>query len=307
MYVLILGGIIMDQYVLVDEFPQRGKDTIIHDSFERVGGCAINVASTIKNLGGYPLIVSQLGNDERGRRISQYLKTNGFSQEAIHIVPNQETGFCLSLVESSGERTFLTKKGCESTFSPEWVDEKWLEKISSLYITGYYLLDTRSAYEILSFMQRLKRRGVTVLFDPGPLVAEIEQDTLLSLIRLADIITPNTDEIEKIDQSLKPDQPIVSWLMDQGVEWVIEKKGSQGVHVWTKNKEKHFYPAYSVKSIDTSGAGDSFAGGLLYGLKQYGDMKQAIKIASACGALTTTFMNPHGSFTLEDIMKIIGE
>lgn len=307
MYVLILGGIIIDQYIRVDEYPQRGKDTIIQDFFERVGGCAINVASTIKNLGGHPLIVSQLGMDERGKRISQYLKTKGFSQEAIQRVPDQETGFCLSLVESSGERTFLTRKGCESTFSPDWIDEKWLKKISSAYITGYYLLDSNAAVEIRSFMQRLKKKGITVLFDPGPLVDQMEPDLLRFMVRLADMITPNTDELEKIDQLLKPNQPIVLWLIDQGVEWVIEKRGSRGVCVWTKGKEKRFYPAYPVQSIDTSGAGDSFAGGLLYGLEQYGDMEQAIQIASACGALTTTFMGPHGNFSFKDIIKIIGE
>ena len=307
MYVLILGGIIIDQYVLVDAFPKRGQDTLILESFERVGGCAINVAQTIKNLGGTPLIVSQLGDDQRGREILQYMQTNGFSQDAIRVVDNEETGYCMTIVESSGERTFLTKKGCESAFGFEMINSKWFDKLSSLYLTGYYLLDSVDHQQILSLIQQLKDRAVTVLFDPGPLVDQVQPETLCSVIQLADILTPNTDELQKIQQRLQISGSIYDWWFNNGGRWLVEKKGSKGVDLWTKERERDHFSAYPVKSVDTSGAGDSFAGGLLYGLYQSGDIQQAIKIASACGAFTTTFLSPHATFTFQDIMKITGE
>lgn len=307
MYVLILGGVIMDQYVLVDRFPQRGMDTLIHQSFEQVGGCAINVASTIHNLGGTPLIVSQVGDDQRGKTILRYLKEKGFSLEAIQVVRNQKTGYCLTIVENSGERTFLTEKGCESGFRTELVSKDWIEKISSLYLTGYYLLDPPYDVEIVQFIQRLKERSITILFDPGPLVDQINPRILRSMVQLADIITPNQEELEKIKRLLGIQSSVYKWLLNNGVKWVIEKKGSQGIDVWISQGEKRSFPAYPVRSVDTSGAGDSFAGGLLFGLNQYGDFEKAIDIARACGALTTTFLSPHGSFTFQDILKVIGE
>lgn len=307
MYVLILGGILIDQYVLVDAYPKRGKDTLIQDSFECVGGCAINVASTIKNLGGTPLIVSQLGEDQRGKTILQYMKSNGFLRDFIRVIADGETGYCMTIVESSGERTFLTKKGCESAFDLEMVDKTWREKLTSLYITGYYLLDSADDQKILSLIQSLKEQRVTVLFDPGPLVDRVDPKTLQTMIRLADIVTPNTDEMEKIGQRLQLSSSTHDWLMDNGVKWIVEKMGSKGVDLWTKEGERLHFPAYQVKSVDTSGAGDSFAGGLLFGIDQFDDIQQAIKIASACGAYTTTFFGPHGKFSFQDIMNIIGE
>lgn len=309
MYVLLLGGVIIDQYILVDSFPKRGEDTTIIESFERVGGCAINVAQTIKNLGGTPLLVSQVGDDQRGQKILQYLSSNGFLQDAVQVVPKQETGYCMTIVEPSGERTFLTQKGCESAFTPEMIASKWIDQLSSLYLTGYYLLDDGANQQLVSFLQQLKARKVTILFDPGPLVDQVHPQTLRSVLQLADIVTPNTDELTKIKQRLAVNRSIYDWLLHRGVKWLVEKKGSKGVDLWSKEdngKHEHF-SAYAVKSVDTSGAGDSFAGGLLYGLHQTGDIIQALKIARACGAYTTTFYGPHGKFTFQDIKEIIGE
>jgi len=81
---------------------------LIEDSFRRVGGCAVNVAVTLKNLGLVPHIVSGIGGDERGGAIVDYLRELGLSTEAIRVRREGKTGYCLTLVEDGGERTFLT-------------------------------------------------------------------------------------------------------------------------------------------------------------------------------------------------------
>lgn len=307
-HILLLGGIIMDQYLLVDQFPQRGEDIFIQDFFYRVGGCAINVATTIRNLGGTPHIVSQIGDDQWGNEISEYLDTHGFFKDAIQVDANKKTGYCISLVESSGERTFMTLKGCESEFYPEMVSDELINRITCLFVTGYYLLDSKFSMKIIQFIEKLKRSGVTILFDPGPLVQHMERDILLSMIQLADYITPNKGELEKLKQIFRLDEEkAISWFFQNGIRWLIRKNGSDGVHIWTHKGEKLYVPSYPMKSVDTSGAGDSFAGGLLYGLLQNFDLKKTIQIASACGALTTTFMGPHGAFSMKDILNIMGE
>ena len=67
---------------------------------------------------------------------------------------------------------------------------------------------------------------------------------------------------------------------------------------------RHF-PAYETEMIDTSGAGDSFAGGFIAGLVHQYDLDMCMKIASACGALTSAIEGPHGTFTWEDVMHTI--
>jgi sugar/nucleoside kinase (ribokinase family) len=308
-HILLLGGIIIDQYLLVNEFPQRGEDTFIRDSFHRVGGCAVNVAVTLKNLGLTPHVVSVIGIDEQGKEINEYLLNQGLSLEAIQVNPAQKTGYCISLVENSGERTFLTYKGCEAEFYSGIISEELLKKTSFLFVTGYYLLDTDVASSVIQFIQKVKSLGVNILFDPGSLVSKIDQNILLSMIKLADIITPNDGELKKIESLFQIKEVNKSdWFFEKGVRWLIEKKGSQGVNLWEKGRDKSiFIPAYQVTSVDTSGAGDSFAGGLIYGILQGYDVEKSIRLASACGALTTTIIGPHKKFYLNDILQLAGE
>lgn len=294
----------MDHYMLVDRFPQQGQDTRIQKSFFRVGGCAVNVAATLKNLGCEAYIVANIGDDHWGKEIERYLREKGFNLDCIKICSQQSTGYSVSIIEPSGERTFLTYKGCEERFSLDMISPFVLDKIGFVYLTGYYLLNPDYYQEILAVLKRIKGHGGRILFDPGPLVSEIESEMLVSVLNLSDIVTPNHVEYQQLAELVRPEESLADWLFDHGVEWVIEKMGGNGVHA----KSKHqciVMPAYPVNSIDTTGAGDSFAGGLLYSLVQDYSLEQALRIGSACGALTAQIMGPHGSFTINDVHQMI--
>lgn len=302
--VLIMGGIIMDQYLLLDRYPARGQDILIQEHFQRVGGCAVNVASTLQNLGCEPYLVSTVGSDRVGQDISRYLKANCFPTRCLRLAPEARSGYCLALVEQSGERTFLTYKGCEGLFSAAMIPADLSGDIKYVYLTGYYLLEPSCSAEVLLALQQLKKAGSKLMFDPGPLVEEIEDSLLLSVLQLTDVAVPNEVEAEKIGRKLKLQGSFHQWSLAQGMELVVVKMGSRGVQVWGRDLHYATTP-YQVTSIDTTGAGDSFAGGLIYGLLQHCGIEAAVEIANACGAITTTMMGPHGKFGLEDVMAII--
>ncbi|MCC3374344.1 carbohydrate kinase family protein [Cohnella sp. REN36] len=302
--ILILGGIIVDQYVLVNESPKRGGDALIHDSFFRVGGCAINVGSTLRNLGAHPHIVSMVGDDEWGRKIKSYLGRQAFSERAIRYLESGSSGYCISIVDRDGERTFLTRKGCEAIFAPSMLEDVPYDRVSHIYLTGYYLLEPESANQIVLQLKKLKHAGAVLVFDPGPLAGSIPLQVLYAVMGLADLLIPNENEWEMLSDLMRWGNCGDSRCRELGIKCVILKRGSQGVEV---RMEGNFFsvPPYRVDSIDTTGAGDSFAGGLLYGLSQGFGMEEAVRIASACGALTTTIMGPHGEFSLNDITDMI--
>ncbi|MFM1651093.1 carbohydrate kinase family protein [Brevibacillus sp. B_LB10_24] len=302
--VLILGGILVDHYMLVEKFPERGQDVQIKDSFYKVGGCAINVAKTLQNVGMDPFIVATIGSDYRGQMISQYLNEQGFDRRCIHTDKERESGYSVSLVEASGERTFLTYKGCDDRFSPEMVSPDLLPDIGYVYLTGYYLLEPNYHRDILQLLARIREFGGKIMFDPGPLAAEIDQRTLLDVIQLAHVVTPNETESEKIARIYRVEGKVSDWFLAQGVEVVVLKKGSEGVTAWTADGQFGCSP-FSVKSIDTTGAGDSFAGGFIFGLINQYSLEFTLKFASACGAISTTFLGPHGNFTLADVNRLI--
>ncbi|MDD4570458.1 MAG: carbohydrate kinase family protein [Tepidanaerobacteraceae bacterium] len=302
--ILVMGGIIIDSYIIVNEYPQKGQDTFITNCFERVGGCAINVANTLKNLGCKPYIISAIGNDPKGITIYKYLKNRGFGTRFVKPIKGKMSGYCITILDGQGERTFLTYKGCETIFERDMVERNLATDIPFVYLTGYFLLDNRFYSDILETLDQLKSSGSRILFDPGPLLEHIDSKMLTSILKRTDVLVPNKSELAKIRNMLNMDDNFNKWAFKNGIAFILEKQGSNGVKVWTQ--EDNFYiPSYKVNSIDTSGAGDSFAGGLIYCLINGCKIKQAVDFSSACGAITTTFKGPHGIFDITTVKQLM--
>jgi sugar/nucleoside kinase (ribokinase family) len=302
--ILLFGGIIVDQYVLVDSSPVKGGDALISESFVRVGGCAINVGSALHNLGMRPHIVSTVGDNAWGRQIRDYLRKRQFSERAIRFAEGRDSGYCISIVDKDGERTFLTYKGCEAEFHSGMIPGDLCEQASLVYVTGYYLLAPEYAGEIVRQLTKLKEAGAFLVFDPGPLAASIREDILLAVLRIADLLLPNESEWDILGRKLNWKREDDSHVRELGIRHVVLKKGSRGVEVRT-GRDCYTVPPFQVDSVDTTGAGDSFAGGLLYGLSAGYDLRQSVVIASACGAIATTFLGPHGEFTFQDVTDMV--
>ncbi len=300
--VLVLGGIIVDKYI-ISEFPNRGEDTLIQEQFDRVAGCALNVAITLKNLGMIPLVVSAVGNDTRGADIQRYAEKIGLSQKFLFHT-NKPSGYCITFLEPSGERSFMTYRGSEEIFTKEMKESVLTEDFSCLYLTGYFLLNETYSSEKLDLLKRLKKRGTTILFDPGAFVDKLPVDLLLAVLELSQVVTPNRLEMKKMERLLNIEESYPIWSLKKGATMVIIKNGKEPFDIYTQ-AEHHTMTPYPAKVVDTTGAGDSFAGGLIYGLMHKFSTEDCMKYAGACGALTTTYKEPHGTFTLDEIENII--
>ncbi|MEA4987992.1 MAG: carbohydrate kinase family protein [Anaerovorax sp.] len=298
--VLLLGGLLLDRFYEIDALPQRGQDGYINRSFDQEGGCTLNMAVTIKNLGGKPYVVSALGKDEWGKRLHRYMEENELPCDCIKYKDGQ-TGYCMAFIEPDGERTFLTAKGCEINFYRDLVPDEILENIEFAALTGYYLLEGETETEVLlDFMRELKQKNIPILFDPSPLVDKIESEALAVMMQLADVLTPNETE----GLFLSHNQDVKKWasnLAKQG-KTVFLKNGKQGGAVYHRNSEFQ-YTAQAVKPVDTTGAGDSFAGALAHCLAKKIPLPIAAQIASSCAAKTVLISGPHGRFSTADLPK----
>jgi len=302
--VLLLGGIIIDRYYEVESYPKPGQAAVILNSFDKVGGCAINVAVTLQNLGAIPYVVSKLGDDENGRLIMSYVQSLALPTECITIETNRKTGYCLTIIDKMGERTFFSFKGCENEFPSVVLPDELYKNITFSYVTGYYLLERGTASNALKLIKKLKDAGCRILFDPGPLVAHMSISQLSTMLALSDLIIPNRYELELIKDKLALPCDLHKWLHKGGCQYIVVKKGIEGVEVHTSEQSMKMR-ALQMKCVDTTGAGDSFAGGLIYALAYDFELRKAIELASGCGAYTTTVKGPHGAFSIDDIYKMI--
>jgi len=294
--ILIFGGLILDRYFLVDKFPEHSKDGFIYDSFDIAGGCAINMAKTIQNLGGTGYVVSYIGQDTWGTEICEYMERQKLPLDCVKKIKGK-TGYCLVFVESDGERTFLTSKGIEGYFSDELISGKVEKNCSVAVITGYYLLD-ETAEELVHYLGKLKSMGYKIIFDPSPLIDKINSEILNGVVELSDLIIPNIQEAEYIAAH----QHVNEWALTKnsiGVK-VIIKKGSAGGELFQDGKIIP-YSSFLADVVDTTGAGDSFTGAISYCVSRGIHLNKAILIAAACASIITTIKGPHGDFYITDL------
>lgn len=304
--ILVLGGLIYDRFLRIPEYPAPGLDAIIEEELEVPGGCALNAAVVMRALGTLPHIVSAIGSGVRtgsgdasgpGIRtetghsgLEAYLYDHGLPTDCLRRDKDSRSGYCITFVDEGGERTFFTKKGLESHFDPSMVPGELHDGLAAVFLTGYYLLDPENDEKVASFLESL---SVPLFFDPGALAGEIRPEVLRRVLHKAYCVTPNEYEYGLLEPRLPQDLPLL-----------VLKKGIEGAVAIFQEKEYTAFP-YNVKSVDTTGAGDAFAGGLIAALVQGAELPRALKVASACGSLATTAPGPHAFFTGEEVNSLI--
>lgn len=289
--IVIFGGLLLDRYFHIDRWPQRGQDGFFDREASFVGGCAINMAVTIHNLGGSAHVVSCLGSDPVSAEIRAYLDRHALSQALIHPVEGT-AGSCLVFLEPDGERTFLTRKGVEGAFPAQLADRVKALSPAWAGVTGYYLLG-EDAPLILDCLEQLHRSGTKILFDPSPLVGDIRPDLLVRMAALSDVLTPNTAELS----ALGGEEGLPGLVAAR--KTVLLKHGAQGGSVYSSG-ETFNYASVRCEAVDTTGAGDSFSGALLYAISNHYPLTQSVELAARCAAKTVQLRGPHGFWKLEE-------
>lgn len=286
----LFGGLIMDCYYEIDALPERGQDGFITAEKMIAGGCAVNMAVTIENLGGRAHVVSGMGDDPDSANLTAYMKEHGLSTKFIEPASGR-IGKSLVFLEPDGERTFLTSKGAEGVFSEKLAARIRSEVPSAAGVTGYYLLNDDSE-RVVQTLEYLYTKGTKILFDPSPLVSSINDAQLGRMLRISRVMTPNTVEMEYLNNFTS-----LSEYVARG-KTAIVKDGSEGGSVYSPYGSFRYRPAHVENVVDTTGAGDSFAGAMLFAMMYGMPLEVSVELAAKCAARTVEIDGPHGFWSL---------
>lgn len=307
---LILGGLVPDIYYRISSWPERGQDGFLSGEEVKAGGCAVNMAVTAENLGVRAHVVSCVGNDGTASMLRDYLRVHGLSERFI-VPAGEASGKCFVFVEPDGERTFLTCKGAEGLFPVSLAEKIRKESFAAAGVTGYYLLND-DAELIMDVIEDLSSKGTQILFDPSPLAGGIRPELLERMIAVSDIMTPNLTELEILEEVTgRPKGSLTGgprgeggWAQEEktgGRERIlIVKDGAEGGSVFHGGAVFR-YEAEKCHAVDTTGAGDSFSGALLYGLTQNMDIRRSVRLAARCAAKTVSIVGPHGFWKPDEL------
>ena len=246
------------------------------------GGDALNEAVALSRLGKKVQLISKVGKDEAGDRVIDYVKANGLSTEWISQEKGLTTGINIVLIDDKGERHFLTnpsgslRKLSEEDILPCVDTMGEIVSFASMFVSP--LLDIPSMKRLFEEIKSVPERILVADMTKAKKGETLED--IKCLLPYIDYILPNEDEIALLT-GITDCRKNAELLVEAGVGCAVIKCGSRGCFIRTKN-EMYEIPAYKVdKVMDTTGAGDCFAAGFLWGLSQRFALKDCGKLACA--------------------------
>jgi ribokinase len=251
---------------------------IATNHFREVGG-GLNVLVSAHGLGMEAAYAGAHGTGANADLIRSTLSKNGieFLQEAS---ADQDSGSCVTFLEPDGSRTFVTYPGAEASPQLSSLQSLKIRQGDFVYVSGYDLVYPNSGPIILRFLEESLSKQ-KVIFDPGPLIAEIPPAFLSAITKRAFIISLNVNEFEYLSGNA---------ISLDGCPLVI-RQGSDGTRVLHESKDLLF-PAPKVTPIDTTGAGDTHLGAMIAELARGQSLAEAVKFANVCAAISVTRLGP---------------
>lgn len=286
--VVVLGDVMLDVVARLSGPLAPGSDSPAVVHFHG-GGSAANTAAWLAAAGGQPVLAGRVGDDDRGRAARDELRALGVDAR-LAVDPELPTGTCIVLVGPDGERTMAPDAGANDALTVEDVPADVLAAGVHLHVVGYALLRAGSRPAAREAMARAREIGMTVSVDPSS--SALLSDRFLDDCDDAQLLLPNASEAHALTGESAPEA--AARALAGLVGEVVVKLGADGA-LWTNGEEVLRVTAAPVESaIDSTGAGDAFAAGLLHA--RASGASTAESLAAACKlaaqAVATTGARP---------------
>ncbi|MEI8246150.1 MAG: ribokinase [Lentisphaerota bacterium] len=281
--IIVIGSSNTDMVIKSRSLPAPGETVLGGEFFMNPGGKGANQAVAAARLGGDVVLVARVGNDIFGQKAIQGFKDEGINTDFIAVDPEQPSGAAAIMVDENGENCIAVAPGANNALSPADVDSA-MEQIAAADILLMQLETPMATIEYAAMLGRGK--GKTVILNPAP-----AQRLSGKLLAKLDIITPNETEAELLTgikvENVDDAEKAARELRKMGAGAVIVTLGSQGAYVHSESFSG-LVPAFKVKAVDTTAAGDTFNGALAVGLGSGLELEAAAVFASKAAGISVT-------------------
>ncbi|TLQ51390.1 ribokinase [Lacticaseibacillus casei] len=289
-HVVIIGSINVDAILHIQRLPKPGETMEMAAFLQAAGGKGANQAVAAARSGAKTSFIGRVGDDANAAFMRGELVKNKIDTQYVSTTSGEQTGQAYILLQASGQNSIIIQHGANFDLTPNDV-----QKAATLIQTADFVVAeletpvdaTTEAFKIA------KAAGKVTILNPAP----AQKDLPLTLLKNVDLITPNETESELITGIPVTDEASMrasaAYYHELGIRGVIITLGSKGSFI-SLDGQATIVPAFKVKAVDTTAAGDTFIGALASVLQI--DLKNIVEAATYASMASSFTVQKLGAF-----------
>ncbi|MEU6983524.1 PfkB family carbohydrate kinase [Streptomyces sp. NPDC046324] len=291
---LVVGDVVTDIVARYGTPLMPATDTVA-DIRRLPGGAGANAACWAARSGAPVALLGRVGTDEAGWHDRALRR----ARVRPMLVPDSEVGTAtvISLVDASAERTFLTDSGAALRISPADWSDAFLHGMARLHLSGYLFFAESSRAAALRAMAGAREAGIPVSVDPASVgfLKQLGVQRFLEAARGVEVLFPNADEALLLTGCAEPEEAAMT--LSRAFPLVAVTLGAGGALVAEAGAVTSRVAAPEVSPVDSTGAGDAFAGAFLAARLAGADTREAAEAGCRAGAEAVTVVGGRPSTT----------
>ncbi|HXX87469.1 MAG TPA: carbohydrate kinase family protein [Candidatus Acidoferrum sp.] len=257
------GALNVDKLFRVNRIACAEEESVIIDHEETCGGSAANTMVALARLDCNVSFLGKVARDREGRMLLEDFRKEGVDTTNVIVAKRGRSGNVIGFIDEKGNRALYIDSGVNDDIVLQELPTKRIFQARFFHLTSF--VGKRSMQAQKELLDMLPE-NVLISFDPGAVYARMGFNELEPIIRRTHVMMPNAGELRLLTG--KTDyRKGAEFLLAEGISAVAVKLGARGCYV-TDGRESFLIEACKVKVVDTTGAGDAFCAGFLYGLIQ---------------------------------------
>lgn len=281
--IAVVGSINMDLVVRCSKLPVAGQTILADSCHELCGGKGANQAVASAQVGGAVTMLGRVGDDVFADRLVNNLAAGGVSVDQVLRTSNSASGVAIVAVDQTGQNSIMVVPGANGRVTPTDVESArgMLEASDAILLQLEIPMDS-----VLATLRIAKAAGVRTILDPAP-----APDNWPAELFTADLLCPNESEAAALVghavESLEDAASAAKAIHSKGSPHVVITLGDKGAVLFDGSAVRHVSP-FDVDAVDSTAAGDAFAGALAVRWTETNDVVEAIQFGNAAGAMAAS-------------------
>lgn len=269
------GALNLDKLFKVNRIASAEEESFVTDYSETCGGSAANTIVSLSRLQCKTGFIGKIGSDREGRILLADFHKEHVDTRGIVKGKQEKTGTVMGFINANGERALYVDPGINDKITWNEINVEYASQAKFLHITSFV---GKESFETQKRLLQILPDNIKISLDPGEIYARKGLNALKPFLERAYVVMPNARELDLLfgNDDYKGN---ANMLLKTGAKIVAVKRGREGVYV-TDGKEDFQIKAFKVEVKDTTGAGDAFCAGFLYGLIKDKGIQECGKIGN---------------------------